>query len=45
MTDKQLEVILTLAADKFAKCEDTEEVKKTVEELREMAKKDNNSKN
>lgn len=40
MTDKQMEVILTLVADKFANCKDMEEVKKAIEEVKAMAKKD-----
>lgn len=39
MTDQQLEVIMTLVADKFEGCKDMEEVKKAIEEVREMAKK------
>ena len=38
MTDKQMEVILNLVADKFAGCKDMEEVKKAVQEVKEMAK-------
>lgn len=40
MTDKQMEVILNLVADKFAGCKDMEEVKKAIEEVRNMAKKE-----
>lgn len=40
MTDKQMEVILNLVADKFAGCKDMEEVKKAVQEVKEMAKKE-----
>ena len=40
MTDKQMEVILNLVADKFSACKDMEEVKKAIEEVRTMAKKD-----
>ena len=40
MTDKQMEVILNLVADKFAGCEDMEAVKKAVSEVRDMAKKE-----
>lgn len=40
MTDKQMEVILTLVADKFANCKDMEDVKKAIEEIKAMAKKD-----
>ena len=43
MTDKQMEVILNLVADKFAACKDMEEVKKAIEDVREMAKKDRSS--
>lgn len=44
MTDKQMEVILTLVADKFSKCKDMEEVKKAIEELKELVKKDKSDK-
>lgn len=40
MTDKQMEVILNLVADKFDHCETMEEVKKAIEEVRNMASKD-----
>ncbi|MCD8397852.1 MAG: hypothetical protein LUD12_11860 [Lachnospiraceae bacterium] len=40
MTDKQMEVILNLVADKFAGCKDMSEVKKAIEEIRGLAKKD-----
>ena len=40
MTDKQMEVILNLVADKFAGCKDMDEVKKAIEEVRNMAKKE-----
>ena len=40
MTDKQLEVILNLVADKFESCKDMEEVKKAIEDVRKMAKKE-----
>lgn len=40
MTDKQMEVILNLVADKFAACKDMEEVEKAIKEVREMAKKE-----
>lgn len=40
MTDKQLEVILNLVADKFESCENMEEVKKAVDDVRKMAKKE-----
>ncbi len=40
MTDKQLEVIMNLVADKFAGCKDMEEVRKAIEEVRNMARKE-----
>lgn len=40
MTDKQMEEILTLVADKFDKCQNMDEVKKAIEEVKEMAKKE-----
>ncbi len=40
MTDKQLEVIMNLVADKFAGCKDMEEVRKAIEEVRNMAQKE-----
>ena len=40
MTDKQMEVILNLVADKFAGCQSMEDVKQAIKEVREMAKKD-----
>jgi len=40
MTDKQMEVILNLVADKFAGCKDMEEVEKAIKEVRDMAKKE-----
>ncbi|MCI8957583.1 MAG: hypothetical protein HFG62_00390 [Lachnospiraceae bacterium] len=40
MTDKQLEVIMNLVADKFAGCKDMEEVRKAIEEVRSMVRKD-----
>ncbi len=45
MTDKQMEVILVLVADKFKKCKDMEEVKKAIEEIEYLAKKDKSSEN
>ena len=39
MTDKQMDVILNLVADKFESCKDMEEVRKAIEEVRIMAKK------
>ena len=40
MTDKQMEVILNLVADKFDKCQSMEEVKQALEEVRAMASKE-----
>lgn len=40
MTDKQIEIILNLVADKFAGCKDMAEVEKAIREVREMAKKE-----
>ena len=40
MTDKQLEFIIKLIADKIESCETLEEAKKAVGELKEMLKKD-----
>ena len=40
MTDKQIEIILKLVADKFANCKDMEEVKKAIEEVKRMAEKE-----
>lgn len=40
MTDKQIEIILNLVADKFDGCKDMDEVKRAIEEVREMAKKE-----
>ena len=40
MTDKQMEVILNLVADKFSNCKNMEEVAKAVQEVRNMAKKE-----
>lgn len=40
MTDKQIEIILNLVADKFAGCKDMEEVQEAIKEVREMAKKE-----
>lgn len=39
MTDKQMEILLMLVADKFAGCNDMEEVEKAIQEVREMAQK------
>ena len=44
MTDKQMEVILNLVADKFAGCATMEDVKKAVAQVREMARKDKDKK-
>ena len=38
MTDKQMEVILNLVADKFAGCQSMEDVKQAIKEVREMAR-------
>ena len=38
MTDKQMEVILNLVADKFDGCQTMEDVKKAVKQVRDMAK-------
>ena len=40
MTDKQIEIIINLVADKFSACKDMAEVKKAISEVREMAKKE-----
>jgi len=40
MTDKQMEVILNLVADKFASCKDMGAVEKAIKEVRDMAKKE-----
>lgn len=40
MTDKQMEVILNLVADKFSGCKDMQDVQKAIEEVRNMAKKE-----
>lgn len=40
MTDKQIEIILNLVADKFAGCRNMEDVEKAIQEVREMAKKE-----
>lgn len=42
MTDKQMEVILNLVADKFQSCKDMGEVKKAIQEVRDMTKKEKN---
>lgn len=40
MTDKQMDVILNLVADKFSSCKDMDEVRKAVQEVRNMAQKE-----
>ena len=40
MTDKQMQVILNLVADKFKNCKDMDEVEKAIKELEEMASKE-----
>lgn len=40
MTDKQLEVIMNLVADKFEGCKDMDEVRHAIQEVREMARKE-----
>ena len=39
MTDKQLEFIIQLIADKIQNCKDIDEAKQAVAELKEMMKK------
>ena len=39
-TDKKMEVILSLVADKFAACKDMEEVERAIKDVREMVKKE-----
>ena len=39
MTDKQMEFIANLIADKFESCDTMEEVKEAVREIREMSMK------
>lgn len=41
MTDKQMEFIVNLIADKIKACKDMEEVRKAVDELLEMVNKKN----
>ncbi len=43
MTDKQMEVILNLVADKFDSCQSMEDVKKAIKQVRDMAKKEKTS--
>ena len=40
MTDKQMDAILNLVADKFAACKDMAAVKKAITEIRDMAKRE-----
>ena len=40
MTDKQMEFIITLVADKISSCKDMEEVMEAVEELKALVKKE-----
>ena len=40
MTDKQMEVILNLVADKFAGCQSMEAVRQAIQEVRDMASKE-----
>lgn len=40
MTDKQMEFIANLIADKFEACKTMEEVKKAVEQVRKVASKE-----
>lgn len=40
MTDKQIEIILNLVADKFDGCKDMDDVQRAIKEVREMAKKE-----
>ena len=40
MTDKQLEFIMNLVADKFEGCKDMDEVRRAIQEVREMARKE-----
>jgi hypothetical protein len=44
MTDKQMEFIANLIADKFESCKTMDEVKKAIESVREMASKDKKEK-
>ena len=39
MTDKQMGILLKLAADKFTACKNMEDVRQAIEGLKEMAKK------
>ncbi|MCL2696702.1 MAG: hypothetical protein FWE74_01320 [Oscillospiraceae bacterium] len=40
MTDKQMEFIANLIADKFEACKDMKDVKSAVKKVRDMASKD-----
>jgi len=40
MTDKQIEVILNLVADKFDGCHTMDDVKRAIQQVRDLAKKD-----
>ncbi len=40
MTDKQMDVILNLIADKFAACKNMDEVQQAIKEVRAMARKE-----
>ena len=40
MKDKQMEVSLNFLADKFAACNNMEDVQQAIKEVREMAKKE-----
>ncbi|MFP3153139.1 hypothetical protein LQZ18_01650 [Lachnospiraceae bacterium ZAX-1] len=40
MTDKQIEIILNLVADKFKGCKDMEEVRQAIKDVEDMAKKE-----
>jgi len=44
MTDKQMEFIANLIADKFETCATMEEVKEAIKRVREMASKDKHDK-
>lgn len=38
MSDKQIEIIANLIADKFAACQDMNEVEKAIKQVRELVK-------
>ena len=42
MTDKQMEILLKLVADKFAACQNMDDVEKAIDEVRDMARKEQN---